>query len=79
MALSYYYVLHYFFSLPVSRESKTEGITEWERQRGRTESLQGSALYNPISSMMASRFVSAKYGDEEQVEYSAENEVNISC
>ncbi|KAJ8041826.1 G patch domain-containing protein 1 [Holothuria leucospilota] len=60
------------------RESVTEGITEWERQRGRTESLQGSALYNPISSMMASRFVSAKYRDEEQVEYSAENEVDKS-
>ncbi|XP_038067893.1 G patch domain-containing protein 1-like [Patiria miniata] len=41
-------------------------MTEWERQREAEEFVRASALYRPLSSMMATRFVTAKHKDEEE-------------
>ncbi|ESO90330.1 hypothetical protein LOTGIDRAFT_233831 [Lottia gigantea] len=39
-------------------------MTEWEREREREEFVKAGKFYKPLSGMMASRFTSAKYGDD---------------
>jgi len=53
-------------------------MTEWEREREKEEFIRASKLYKPMSSMMASRFTSAKYSDniDEHVDVPAEEGVS---
>lgn len=69
--------LWFYFCAPGDEQSIPQGITEWERQRGRSELTRAAGLHKPVSSMMASRFVSAQYKDEEVVQYGETNQVDI--
>lgn len=39
-------------------------MTEWEKEREKEEFSRAAKLYKPLSTMMASRFTSAKYTDD---------------
>ncbi|XP_046329566.2 G patch domain-containing protein 1-like [Haliotis rufescens] len=46
-------------------EEVVEGsMTEWEKEREKEEFARAAKLYKPLSTMMASRFTSAKYTDD---------------
>lgn len=40
-------------------------LTEWEKEKERDEFVRAAALFKPLSSVMASRFTSAKHKDDD--------------
>jgi len=54
-------------SFIVTADIPSDGIhtTEWEREREREEFAQAARLYRPLSAMIASRFTSAKFDDDD--------------
>ena len=53
-------------------------MTEWEREKEREDFARASVLFRPLSTMMASRFTSAKFADNQKNVELAKGDANVS-
>ena len=73
-----YICMNFYFALGPQPPSGGDSRTEWERQQEQEEFSRAAAFYQPMSGLMASRFVRAAHNDaDDKVEVPAETGVRI--